>query len=43
MWVDYDFPEVMGIPVTEGRTFRKEDKLQLKHFYSMILLIKNTV
>ena len=29
MWVDYDFPEVMGIPVTEGRTFRKEDKLQL--------------
>lgn len=29
MWVDYDFPEVMGIPITEGRTFRKEDKLQL--------------
>ena len=29
MWVEYDFPEVMGIPVTEGRTFRKEDKLQL--------------
>lgn len=27
LWVDADFPDVMGISATDGRTFRKDDEL----------------